>query len=197
MEENHCLNTLGRTHFNLSMSSGLTHNPNGEDFERVYSEMSYKALFAQSETCVPLIEKAYTKARSNNPSFSGGWIGEGLEDPFGSVTTELLASDNLDHNGLWENKPSNINEEFLSKYSIGLFAGEYGDVPTDMEQLASDILDLDRLWEAKPGSIPKEFLFECNTGLLDGGYGDGGLSECLAEWQRIHNLYRAVCKYRR
>ena len=111
-----------------------------EDRERVNSEEAYRKIyqtnsgalyFAQcenpNETWLPLLEKCYAKAHGDYGSLIGGWIGEGLEDLSGGVTTELLASDILDIDGFWENELSKVNQEFLFGCSTGLLDGGYGD----------------------------------------------------------------------
>ncbi|KAK0738921.1 hypothetical protein B0T18DRAFT_395135 [Schizothecium vesticola] len=118
-----------------SLQRDLLQQIDREDVERVYRktyQTGSKALFFaqckdQNETWVPLIEKAYAKAHGDYASLSGGWIGEGLEDLSGGVTTELLASDILDLDGFWENELSKVNQEFLFGCSTGLLDGGYGD----------------------------------------------------------------------
>ena len=117
------------------MQRDLLQQIDREDVERVYRktyQTGSKALFFaqskdQNETWVPLMEKAYAKAHGDFASLSGGWIGEGLEDLSGGVTTELLSSDILDVDAFWENELSKVNEEFLFGCSTGLVDGGYGD----------------------------------------------------------------------
>jgi hypothetical protein len=117
------------------MQRDLLQQIDREDVERVYRktyQTGSKALFFaqckdQNETWVPLIEKAYAKAHGDFASLSGGWIGEGLEDLSGGVTTELLASDILDVDSFWNDELSKVNEEFLFGCSTGLLDGGYGE----------------------------------------------------------------------
>ncbi|KAI0909648.1 hypothetical protein F4823DRAFT_418434 [Ustulina deusta] len=102
-----------------------------KDYRKTYQTGS-KALFFgqcknQNETWVALFEKAYAKAHGDFGSLAGGWIGEGLEDLTGGVTTELLASDILDLDEFWEKEVSKVNQEFLFGCSTGLLDGGYGD----------------------------------------------------------------------
>jgi hypothetical protein len=106
-----------------------------EDAERVYRrtyQTGSKALFfgsnkSQNETWVPLLEKAYAKIHGDFSSLTGGWIGEGLEDLSGGVTTELLGSDILDLDGFWDNELSKVNQEFMFGCSTGIVDGGYGE----------------------------------------------------------------------
>ncbi|KAL0764066.1 hypothetical protein CaCOL14_013393 [Colletotrichum acutatum] len=119
----------------LSMQRDLLQQIDRENVEHVYRktyQTGSKALFFaqckdQNETWVPLIEKAYAKAHGDFASLAGGWIGEGLEDLSGGVTTELLTSDILDLEGFWENELAKVNEEFLFGCSTGLLDRGYGE----------------------------------------------------------------------
>ncbi|KAI0016291.1 hypothetical protein F4780DRAFT_760017 [Xylariomycetidae sp. FL0641] len=118
-----------------SMQRDLLNQMDRESPEKVYRktyQTGSKALFFgqckdQNETWVALMEKAYAKAHGDFASLAGGWIGEGLEDLSGGVTTELLASDILDLDGFWEDEISKVNQEFLFGCSTGLLDGGYGD----------------------------------------------------------------------
>ncbi|KAL7626361.1 hypothetical protein AAE478_003133 [Parahypoxylon ruwenzoriense] len=118
-----------------SMQREMLQQVDREETEKIYRktyQTGSKALFFgqnkdQHETWVPLIEKAYAKAHGDFGSLAGGWIGEGLEDLSGGVTTELLTSDILDIDAFWEEELSKVNREFLFGCATGLLDGGYGD----------------------------------------------------------------------
>lgn len=115
------------------MQRDLLQQIDREDVESVYRktyQTGSKALFFaqnkdQNETWLPLAEKAFAKAHGDYASLSGGWIGEGIEDATGGVTTELLTSDILDIDEFWDKEMSRVNKEFLFGASTGLEHG-YG-----------------------------------------------------------------------
>ncbi|KAF4511548.1 hypothetical protein G6O67_003331 [Ophiocordyceps sinensis] len=117
-----------------SMQRDLLQQIDREDVETVYRrtyQTGSKALFFaqckdQNETWVPLIEKAFAKAHGDYASLSGGYVGEGIEDLSGGVTTELLSSDILDTDEFWEKEMSRVNQEFLFGCSTGLLEHGYG-----------------------------------------------------------------------
>lgn len=64
-------------------------------------------------TWLPLLEKAFAKAHGDYGSIQGGWVGEGLEDLTGGVTTELFTSDIMDKDKFWTDELMNVNKTFL------------------------------------------------------------------------------------
>lgn len=101
-----------------------------KEYRKTYQTGSQSLFFAQckdpNQTWLPLLEKAYAKAHGDFFSLSGGWIGEGLEDLTGGVTTELLTSDILDTDEFWHNEILKVNKEFLFGCSTGLLDYGYG-----------------------------------------------------------------------
>lgn len=64
------------------------------------------------DTWLPLIEKAYAKAHGDYGSLYGGWVGEGMEDLTGGVSTCLATSDILDKSLLWK-QLMQVNDTYL------------------------------------------------------------------------------------
>ncbi|TVY40940.1 Calpain catalytic subunit [Lachnellula occidentalis] len=101
-----------------------------KEYRKTYQTGSQALFFAhcktQNETWLPLLEKAYAKAHGDYAALNSGWIGEGVEDLTGGVTTELLTSDILDTDEFWKNEILKVNKEFLFGCSTGLLDGGYG-----------------------------------------------------------------------
>ncbi|KAH8673536.1 hypothetical protein BX600DRAFT_508788 [Xylariales sp. PMI_506] len=159
------------------------HEDAEQNYRRTYQTGS-KALFFgsnkdQNETWLPLLEKAYAKVHGDFSSLSGGWIGEGLEDLSGGVTTEMLASDILDFDEFWENELSKVNEEFLFGCSTGLLDPGYGERSGIREGHAYVVMDARTL---KSG----ERLVKLRNpwGRLKKGIWDGPWSDGSKEWTK-------------
>ncbi|RYP24399.1 hypothetical protein DL767_008607 [Monosporascus sp. MG133] len=170
-----------------SMQRDLLNQLDRDHPERVYRktyQTGSKALFfgqnkGQNETWVPLIEKAYAKAHGDYASLSGGWIGEGLEDLSGGVTTELLASDILDLDGFWENELCKVNTEFLFGCSTGLLDGGYGERNGIREGHAYVVMDARTLKTGERLVKLRNPWGKTRKGIWEGAWSDGS-----KEWNR-------------
>jgi hypothetical protein len=172
------------------MQRDLLQQIDREDVENVYRktyQTGSKALFFaqckdQNETWVPLIQKAYAKAHGDYASLSGGWIGEGLEDLSGGVTTELLASDILDLDGFWDLELSKVNEEFLFGCSTGLLDGGYGDRDGIEEGHAYVVMEARKLKNGTRLVKLRNPWGQTKKGIWEGAWSDGS-KEWTAEAQ--------------
>jgi flagellar biosynthesis GTPase FlhF len=164
-----------------SMQRDLLQQIDREDVENVYRktyQTGSKALFFaqcrdQSETWVPLIEKAYAKAHGDYAALSGGWIGEGLEDLSGGVTTELLTSDILDIDEFWDNEMSKVNEEFLFGCSTGLLEHGYGERSGITEGHAYVVMDARTLKSGQRLVKLRNPWGKIRKGIWEGAWSDG------------------------
>ncbi|KAK7927837.1 calpain-like protein, partial [Apiospora marii] len=149
-----------------------------ESWYRKTYQTGSKALFFggnkdQNETWVPLMEKAFAKAHGDFSSLNGGWIGEGVEDLSGGVTTELLASDILDFDGFWKNDLSRVNEEFLFGCSTGLLDGGYGERNGIREGHAYVVMDARTLKSGERLVKLRNPWGKLKLGIWDGPWSDG------------------------
>ncbi|OPB39123.1 calpain-like protease [Trichoderma guizhouense] len=164
-----------------SMQRDLLQQIDREDVEAVYRktyQTGSKALFFaqckdQNETWVPLLEKAYAKAHGDYASLSGGWIGEGLEDLSGGVTTELLTSDILDLDEFWDNEMSKVNKEFMFGCSTGLLDYGYGQRDGISEAHAYVVTDARTLKSGQRLVKLRNPWGEIRKGLWEGPWSDG------------------------
>lgn len=163
------------------MQRDLLQQIDREDVETVYRrtyQTGSKALFFaqckdQNETWVPLLEKAYAKAHGDYASLSGGWIGEGLEDLSGGVTTELLSSDILDLDAFWDNEMSKVNKEFMFGCSTGLLDYGYGQRDGISEAHAYVVTDARTLKSGQRLVKLRNPWGEIRKGLWEGPWSDG------------------------
>ncbi|EHK15259.1 uncharacterized protein TRIVIDRAFT_38248 [Trichoderma virens Gv29-8] len=164
-----------------SMQRDLLQQIDREDVEAVYRktyQTGSKALFFaqnkdENETWVPLLEKAYAKAHGDYASLSGGWIGEGLEDLSGGVTTELLSSDILDLDAFWDNEMSKVNKEFMFGCSAGLLDYGYGQRDGISEAHAYVVTDARTLKSGQRLVKLRNPWGEIRKGLWEGPWSDG------------------------
>lgn len=102
-----------------------------ESYRMIYQTGSRSLFFAhckdQNETWVPLLEKAFAKVHGDYASLDTGWMGEGVEDLSGGVTTQVLASDILDTQEYWDTRLSRVNRDFLFGVSAGVLEDGYGE----------------------------------------------------------------------
>lgn len=164
-----------------SMQRDLLQQIDREDVENVYRktyQTGSKALFfaqckAQNETWVPLLEKAYAKAHGDFAALSGGWIGEGLEDLSGGVTTELFTSDILDIDEFWDNEMSKVNQEFMFGASTGLLEHGYGERDGISEGHAYVIMEARTLNSGQRLVKMRNPWGKVRKGLWEGAWSDG------------------------
>lgn len=152
-----------------------------EDAEQTYRktyQTGSKAVFFGSNkdpnaTWVPLIEKAFAKVHGDYSSLIGGWIGEGLEDLSGGVTTELLGSDILDLDSFWENEMSKVNQEFMFGCSTGLLDGGYGERSGIREGHAYVVMDARTMKNGERLVKLRNPWGKLKKGIWDGPWSDG------------------------
>lgn len=80
----------------------------------------------QNETWLPLMEKAYAKAHGDYEAIDGGYVGDGVEDMTGGVTTTIAANKVLRKDRLWK-ELSGSDGQFV----FGLSANRVGGVEAD------------------------------------------------------------------
>lgn len=166
---------------NRSMQRDLLQQIEREEAEAVYRktyQTGSKALFFgqnkdQNETWVPLLEKAYAKAHGDYASLAGGWIGEGLEDLSSGVTTELLTSDILDTDLLWDNELNNSNKEFLFGCSTGILDGGTGTRDGIQERHAYNVVETRTLKDGTRLVKLRNPWGAKKSGIWEGPYSDG------------------------
>jgi hypothetical protein len=164
---------------------------NEEDIEGIYRktyQTGSKALFFaqckdQNETWVSLIEKAYAKAHGDYASLEGGWIGEGIEDLSGGVTTELLSSDILNLDAFWDNELSRVNREFLFGCSTGHLENGYGERDGIRETHAYIVMDARTLKSGQRLIKLRNPWGKNRNGLWEGPWSDGS-KEWTTETQK-------------
>jgi hypothetical protein len=122
----------------------LGNRRDAEEEWRSSMQVGSRALyFAQcsdeNETWLPLLEKAYAKAHGDYAALETGFVGEGIEDLTGGVTTELLSTDILDKEKFWKEELMKVNQEFL--FGCGQMGGKYGNRNGILERHAYSIME--------------------------------------------------------
>lgn len=92
-----------------------------------------------NETWLPLLEKAFAKAHGDYAALESGFVGEGIEDLTGGVTTELYSTDILDKEKFWKEELMNVNKEFL--FGCGTMGGKHGERNGILEKHAYSIME--------------------------------------------------------
>ncbi|KAJ5717806.1 Alpha/beta hydrolase fold-3 [Penicillium malachiteum] len=117
-----------------------------EEYRRVWQTGSRALYFAQcvdpNETWLPLLEKAFAKAHGDYSAIEGGFVGEGIEDLTGGVTSEILSNDILDKDRFWNEELMKVNKEFLFGCGTGLFSNwldpKYKGPPRDRKGISEN-----------------------------------------------------------
>lgn len=153
------------------------------DYRKTYQTGSKALFFAQckdqNETWLPLVEKAYAKAHGDYASLAGGWIGEGVEDLSGGVTTELLSSDILDTDEFWDKEMSRVNQEFVFGASTGLLEHGYGERNGISEGHAYIVMEARTLSNGQRMVKLRNPWGKIRKGIWEGAWSDGS-----KEWTR-------------
>jgi hypothetical protein len=114
-----------------------------EEYRMVMQTGSRALYFAQcsdaNETWLPLLEKAFAKAHGDYSAIDGGFVGEGIEDLTGGVTSEVFATDILDKDKFWREELMNVNKTFL--FGCGQMGGIYGERKGIQEKHAYSIME--------------------------------------------------------
>ncbi|KAL5117351.1 hypothetical protein ACEQ8H_004796 [Pleosporales sp. CAS-2024a] len=114
-----------------------------EEYRMVMQTGSRALYFAQcsdpNETWLPLLEKAFAKAHGDYSAIDGGFVGEGIEDLTGGVTSEIFATDILDKDKFWKEELMNVNKTFL--FGCGQMGGVYGERRGIQEKHAYSIME--------------------------------------------------------
>ncbi|KAH7186432.1 hypothetical protein DER44DRAFT_816911 [Fusarium oxysporum] len=169
------------------------------EYKRTYQTGSKALFFAQcrdqNETWVPLIEKAYAKAHGDYAALACGWVGEGLEDLSGGVTTQLLTSDILDPDVFWADELSKVNQEFLFGASTGILDGGYGERDGISEGHAYIVVAVHTLKSGKRLLKIRNPWAHARKGIWEGAWSDGSKEWTAEVQQELGHRFDFLRKY--
>ena len=121
---------------------------------------------------MPLLEKAYAKAHGDYSALESGFVGEGIEDLSGGVTTELFSTDILDKDKFWREELMNVNKQFL--FGCGQMNGVHGQRRGIIEKHAYSVMEAREIKGIR--------LVKLRNPWGSGGEWQGSWSDGSAEW---------------
>jgi hypothetical protein len=156
-----------------------------DEWKAVMQTGSRALFFAQcenqNETWLPLLEKAYAKAHGDYSALESGFVGEGIEDLTGGVTTELFSTDILDKDKFWREELMNVNKQFL--FGCGQMNGVYGQRSGIIEKHAYSVMEAREINGIRLVKLRNPW---GSGGEWQGAWSDGS-AEWTAEWMTLLN----------
>jgi calpain family cysteine protease len=130
---------------------------------------------------LPLLEKAFAKAHGDYSALESGFVGEGIEDLTGGVTTELFSTDILDKDKFWHEELMNVNKQFL--FGCGQMNGAYGQRSGIIEKHAYSVMEAREVKDVRLVKLRNPW---GSGGEWQGPWADGS-AEWTAEWMNLLN----------